>query len=257
MNVSIIGSGNVAHHLANNLFNSGHRIVQVFSRNLDHAHELANIVNAEATNQIASIFPDADFYLICVSDRAINEIADQWQFEPRLIAHTSGSIPMLALSKFKNHGVFYPLQTFTKERAINLSQIPICIEANHQEAKLLLMGLAKSISNNPIEMDSEQRKQCHLAAVFANNFVNHMYAVAQQILQDKNLPFELIKPLITETASKVQQLSPSESQTGPAVRNDLLVMEAHLHQLKSDKLEKLYSFVSSSIQDFLDVKTKK
>jgi len=257
MNVSIIGSGNVAHHLANGLYNSGHNILQVYSRNLEHAYELAKKVSAKATNQLTSIFPDADFYLICVSDSAITEIIKQLEFEPRLIAHTSGSIPMLVLSKFKNHGVFYPLQTFTKDRALSLSQIPICIETNNEEAKKQLMGLANSLSSNLVEINSEQRKQCHLAAVFANNFVNHMYALANQILQDKNLPFELLKPLITETASKVQQLSPTESQTGPAIRNDLLVMEAHLQQLKSDKLEKLYSFVSSSIQDFSDLKMKK
>lgn len=249
MVITIIGSGNVAHHLGLGLFKAGHRILQVYSRNLNPAKELAKRLKARATDNLHTLQTTADLYLICVSDKAIEEVALQIDFEPELIAHTSGSISLSALSRFKNHGVFYPLQTFSKAREVPLNNVPFCIEANTPENKTRLSMLAGTLSGKIYELDSEQRKQCHLAAVFANNFVNHLYVLAQQLLKEKNIPFDILKPLILETAQKVQQLAPGEAQTGPALRNDIQVIEAHIEQLKSDKLEKLYRFVTASITE--------
>lgn len=249
MVITIIGSGNVAHHLGLGLFKAGHRILQVYSRNLNPAKELAKKLKAQTTDNLHALQTTADLYLICVSDKAIEAVASQIDFEPKLISHTSGSIPLSALTKFKNYGVFYPLQTFSKDREIALNEVPFCIEANTTENNTRLSTLAGSLSEKIYELDSEQRKQCHLAAVFANNFVNHFYLLAQQLLLEKNIPFDILKPLILETAQKVQQLAPGEAQTGPALRNDIQVIEAHIEQLKSDKLEKLYRFVTASITE--------
>jgi predicted short-subunit dehydrogenase-like oxidoreductase (DUF2520 family) len=250
----LIGSGNVATHLGIELHQAGHRISHVFSRDINHAKDLAEKLQATPTNNLNDLDQQSDLILICIADTAINEVAELITFEPILIAHTSGSIPISALSKFKNRGVFYPLQTFTKGRFISLRNVPFCIEAESISNKKTLKDLASQISEQVIEMNSSDRKQCHLAAVFANNFTNHMYSLAEQLLYKKKIPFEILKPLILETAKKIEQMSPIDAQTGPASRNDTVVIKEHLKQLESDKLEKLYSFVSNSIRDLTESK---
>jgi len=247
--IVIIGAGNMATHLAEVFFSKGFVISQIYSRTQDNADILANKVAAQAICHISELENDADLYLISVSDNAISDLVARISFEPKLIAHTAGSIQISTLSKFKNYGVFYPLQTFTKGRVLDFKNIPICIEANNESNKKKLQDFAEKLSDNIQILSSEQRKQCHLAAVIANNFTNHFYTIAKQILDEKNIAFEIIKPLILETAKKVQELSPGEAQTGPAVRNNLQVIDEHKKQLSSPELEKLYSFVSQSIID--------
>jgi len=247
--VVIIGSGNVATHFAKSLIKGGHHISQVYSRQMQHAFELARTVSAQAIDNLKNISSKADIYLICVSDKGISEVAGQLSFVPKLIAHTSGSIGIEVLNKFPDYGVFYPLQTISKNRSVNLTESPICIEANNGNNREKLTQLAYCLSNNINYLNSEERKQCHLAAVFANNFVNHFYALACDILQKKNLDFNLLKPLILETAQKIQETEPTEAQTGPAIRNDQNVIEEHLRLLASPKLENLYRFVSMSITE--------
>lgn len=247
LKISILGAGNVATHLAISLYLKGHSIVQIFSRNILNAQTLAIKVKALAINELSNLYNDVDLILLCVSDSAISEIIKQIEFQPKLIAHTAGSVSINELNKFANYGVFYPLQTFTKNSELNIKTVPFCIEANTQENKNTLLNLASDLSDSVYEMNTEQRIQCHLAAVFANNFANHMFHVSEQLLNKNQIPFDILKPLILETANKVQYTSPSLLQTGPASRNDQMVIEKHLTLLNSPHLKKIYSFVSNSI----------
>ena len=248
--IVLIGSGNLATQLALALTEKGIRVNQIYSRNIESASELAAKVNASFTNDLSQLVSEADLYIIAVKDSAIQEILENLQLdESRLIVHTAGSIPMSILEGFTtNYGVFYPLQTFSKSRKVDFSDIPICIEANHPSNLLKLERLGKKLSCSVNQINSEERNTLHLAAVFANNFVNHFYAVGAEILHDKKLDFELLKPLIRETAEKIQSLQPTDAQTGPAKLNDRLIINAQLKMLQDKpELQKIYSFVTESI----------
>lgn len=246
-NIIILGSGNLASNLAVALFNKGYCISQVYSRSLENAKTLATQVGAKAISNINELTQAADLYIIAVSDHAIDELVEKINFDPKAIVHTAGSVHISSLNKFSKHGVLYPLQTFTKSRLLSFKQIPICIEANSRNLKQYLAQLANSLSDNIHEIDSDKRKQCHIAAVFANNFTNHLYAISELLLKEKDLTFDLLKPIITETAAKIQNISPREAQTGPAVRNNIEVINQHKKLLSVPELENLYSFVSDSI----------
>lgn len=250
MKISIVGSGNVATNLAINLKDTGHQIIQIAGTNAAGITSLAYRVNATAVNELKQIDTTVDLLLLCVSDQALESVAESLPKSNTLVAHTSGSVPIDVLNKFQNHGVFYPLQTFSKEHVTSLNQVPFCIEANHEKNEEILLNLANDLGAKYFKFNSHQRKQCHVAAVFANNFSNHMYAIAESILQKENIPFEVLRPLIQETVRKIEFLSPIDAQTGPARRNDEAVMDDHLNQLKSDKLEKIYRFVSESIASY-------
>ncbi|MNJ93142.1 Pyrroline-5-carboxylate reductase [compost metagenome] len=228
MRVSIIGSGNVATHIAKALRNANVTLLNIWSYNLENAQILANKVDAVAVAEIAQInTEDSDIVLISVKDDAIATVASQLVNYSGLIAHTSGAVTIDALSNHKNYGVFYPLQTFSKHKELDFSNVPLCLEANDTSNLDSLKHLAKLISKNFYEVDSEQRKTLHLAAVFACNFPNYLYGVAQQLLAQNHLDFDIIKPLITETANKIQTALPMEVQTGPAVRNDEQTLKKH------------------------------
>lgn len=250
MHISIIGSGNVATHLASGFVNAGHTIVQVISQNIKNAQELATKVNAKADNSVLNLSKQAQVVLLCVPDNQIERLANLLPKANYILLHTAGSISMDVLAGAAHFGVFYPLQSFSKKVPVNLAEVPFCLEANRPETLEIIKKLASELSHQIYFLNSNQRKQCHLAAVFANNFTNHMYTIAADILAEKNLPFELLQPLIFETAHKIKKTSPREAQTGPAKRNDSVVMQAHMKQLNSDKLEKLYRFVSNSIIDY-------
>ena len=250
--VVIIGAGNLATRVSLELHNKGVEILQVYSRTVTSALTLARMLGCNYVTKSEKIIPDADIYLISVSDMAVTELLTKVNFNNKLVAHTAGSIPLNELKEFsENYGVFYPLQTFSKFRDVNFSKIPFCIEANNKENEELLVELASMISKDVRVINSEQRKQLHLAAVFASNFVNHMYAVASELIQDKDLPFDILLPLITETASKVKSMTPRAAQTGPALRLDRNIMQEHLTMLNGNpKLKKLYTQVSESINDY-------
>lgn len=247
MKIFIIGSGNVATHLATALFQAQHTIVGVCSRNSQHASLLAQNVEADVFTSVAQIPTDADFYLISISDDNIDDVVMQMPKVSGVVAHTAGSIDITRLSKFEQYGVFYPLQTFTQGRPINVSVVPMCIEANTPTTYNVIENIAKSISNNVLEVSSQQRKYLHLAAVFACNFVNFMYAQAETIVAQSGLPFSIVKPLIDETADKAISIGPLLAQTGPARRADFSIMEKHKKLLDNQNLQKLYSFVSEQI----------
>ncbi|MBA4410004.1 MAG: F420-dependent NADP oxidoreductase [Bacteroidota bacterium] len=249
-NVVIIGSGNLATQLALALIEKGIRVKQVYSRSVESARLLAEKVNASFTNDLSQLIPEADLYVIAVKDSAIQEVLENLSLdENQLIVHTAGSVPMNILEGFThNYGVFYPLQTFSKSRKVDFSDIPVCIEANHPSSLLKLEKLGERISNTVNQINSDERKTLHLAAVFTNNFVNHFYAIGAEILQVKKLDFDLLKPLIRETAAKIENIHPLEAQTGPAKRNDKTIIGPHLKMLQDKpEYQKIYSFVTESI----------
>lgn len=249
-NVAFIGAGNLATQLALALSEKGISIQQVYSRSVESAQRLAQKVNADFTNDLSMVVKNADLYIIAVKDAAIEDVLKGMRLNANSrIVHTAGSIPMEILSNFTtNYGVFYPLQTFSRERKADFSVIPLCLEASNEDLLAQLYLLAQNITSSVHTISSQERKTLHLAAVFANNFVNHLYWAAAEILHQSGLDFDLLKPLIKETAEKVQTMAPTDAQTGPARRNDREVISNHLIMLESQpELQKIYSFVSESI----------
>ena len=247
LHVVILGFGNIGSNLCNALHNSSQvSVVQLFNRNLI---ELPNKIKSIPFTSDISEIKEADVYIIAIPDDAIDDFSATLPFQDKLVVHTSGSVPMQALDGKNKKGVFYPLQTFTKNNLVDFSEIPICIEAEEETDLKTLRTLGESISNKVTMISSEDRKKLHLAAVFVNNFVNHLYTISEAILEENNLDFGLLKPLIAETASKIENLSPLQAQTGPAKRNDRKTIENHLHLLKDSPYREVYQQLTKAIQD--------
>ena len=247
----LIGAGNVATNLGITLFKEGYLISQVYSPTKKSAETLAKKIKAEAITDIKKLNTNASIYNIAIKDDAIEKLAKKLKLKDQIVVHTSGTVSMNALkSVSKNYGVFYPLQTFSKDKILDLKSVPFCIEANNKSTSTTLNYFAKSISGNVQNIDSEQRKIIHLAAVFACNFSNHLYAVAENILTKNKLSLDLLKPLIKETSSKIKNDTPSKMQTGPAIRGDRKTMDAHLKLLSGKKeYKQIYQLLSKSIID--------
>lgn len=249
MKLVFIGAGNLATHLSLALQQSGQQIVQVYSRTASSASELADLLHVPFTTHTDEIVADADVYFYAVSDDALESLI-QLPIAPKAIhVHTAGSVSMAVFqSKKEKYGVFYPFQTFSKAKQLDFGKIPVFIEASHPEVEVILCALANGISNNVHQINSDQRLKLHIAAVFACNFVNHLYHVASDMLKSADLPFEVLKPLILETADKVMQLTPEEAQTGPAKRNDIGIINRHLDALsESPDLINVYQKLSDMI----------
>lgn len=248
--IVIIGSGNVGYQLAWHLHNSGHQIVQVFSRHLPSAKWIGNLMDIPCTDSYREIDQEADIYLVTVKDDAIGEVASQLKLNDQVIAHTSGSVPGSVLKDVsKNFGIFYPLQTLSRNVSVDFSVIPICVDASNAHTLAILRDLASSLSSKIIEVNDEQRFAIHVAAVFANNFTNHLFSISQMILERSGLSFEIFKPLISETVRKIQNHDPLNVQTGPAVRRDHKTIENHLEYLKHDgRFAEIYKMLSDDIQ---------
>lgn len=249
-NVVLIGAGRVAHHLAKAINNSGRKIVQVYSRRIAHAEELASAYKAAATDEITNPDASADIYIIAISDDAIAEVAGQLAVANKMVVHTSGSMPMDVLqTASSNYGVLYPLQSFAFNQEMDFSQVPLCIEAADPDAKENLMQLARSLSRDVRQIDSDTRMQIHIAAVFANNFTNFMYLMAQEILADGKVDFDILMPLIEETTRKLQHQHPHNAQTGPARRADNGIIRKHLEELGNHpEKQEIYKLLSRIIQ---------
>lgn len=248
-NIILIGAGNVATQLGLSLYAAGYQISQVYSPTKSSSTTLAKKLKAESITDLKKLNTEAAIYIIAVKDDAIESVAKQLKLKDKIVAHTSGSISINALKGVsKNHGVFYPLQTFTKNKKVNFKNVPLCIEGNNKATSTTLLYFAKSLSPNAKLISSEQRKTIHLAAVFACNFSNHMYAIAENILKKNKLSLDLLKPLIEETALKIKDNSPTKVQTGPAIRGDKKVMEEHLKMLNGNNKE-IYKIVSNHISE--------
>jgi len=245
----VIGAGKVATLLAQHLYSAGHEISGVWSRDGEHALGLAVTLGAEGIPDPGGVPGDADFYLVAVSDGAIPEVASRFRGYPGTWVHTAGAVPMETLAgAFGRYGVLYPLQTFTKGREPSLRETPILVEGSDKQVCSQISSLASSISGNVIEADSADRLVVHLAAVFANNFSNHMVTVAGRILKERGYEPSLLDPILRETFQKIMEMGPERAQTGPAARGDLATMEKHLQLLKKHPgWEKMYTFISHDI----------
>ena len=244
-NIILLGSGNVATHLGIALKNSNYTIVQVYSKSIENAKVLANKLNAQFTNNLSKL-KSTDLIIVCINDDAILSVLSQ--IKNTAIVHTSGSIGLdVFKQKFTNYGVFYPLQTFNKEIDINISEIPFCIEGNSLEFEKQLIKIAKALSNNVVKMNSQQRKQLHIAAVFACNFSNHMYSIADDLLAKKNIDFKILLPLIRKTNANLENYRPKEVQTGPAKRKDTAIIQEHIATIKENEIKELYHRISDNI----------
>ena len=242
--VIIIGGGNVAFHLTQHLLKSKSvQVVQVYNRSIEKIQYLKN--STSITNQLNQL-KEADVYIISVSDNAIATLSKQLQLKEKLVVHTSGSVALNNLKSNANKGVFYPLQTFSKERKASFTQIPICIEAERKEDLALLQTLAKAVSNTCYTLNSQQRKSLHVAAVFVNNFVNHLYHIGHEICTENKVPFQILQPLIEETAAKIVNLTPFNAQTGPAKRNDTITIDKHVEMLQPNQKE-IYTLLTKHI----------
>lgn len=254
--IVFIGAGNLATNLAKALYAKGFRIVQIYSRTEESARTLAQEVEAAYTTDLATVAADAQLYVVSLTDAAFVQLL------PEIVAgkahalwvHTAGSIPMeVWAGRVERYGVFYPMQTFSKQRAVDFRSIPVFVESNSEEDTRMLKEIASVLSGKVYEATSEQRKSLHLAAVFTCNFTNHMYALAAELLKKYRLPFEVMLPLIDETARKVHELEPRMAQTGPAVRYDTNVIGRHLQMLADEpEMQQLYRLISESIHRLND-----
>lgn len=245
--ITIIGSGNVAQHLIKAFTKSELiEIVQVFSRKKE---ALSSIIDYDKIVNDFEELIEADLYIIAVSDKAISEVSSQLPFQNRIVVHTSGAASLDVLDPKNRKGVFYPLQTFSKKKEIDFSTIPMCLEAENTFDFRVLETIAKTISNAVYPINSDQRKALHVAAVFVNNFSNHLYQLGQDICNEHQVPFEVLKPLIQETAEKIKTLDPIDAQTGPAKRKDSNTIEAHLEYLTNENQKNIYKILTQSIQN--------
>lgn len=250
--ISFIGAGNLAWHLATALDNSGYAVKEVFSQNPKHAEDLTDrLYQAEVKATLDFSTSDSRIFIVAVSDNAIKQVAQEIIVpDQALLVHTSGSVPIdeLSYAAAAASGVFYPLQTFTKNRKADFKGLPIFVEANDSDAEELLFEMGRALGGNIQKMDSEQRAKLHLAAVFVSNFTNHMLTIASQLTEQNEIQFDWLKPLIRETIEKSLSLGPLQAQTGPAKRGDLEILDKHLEQLKDDeKLTEIYRLISQHI----------
>ncbi len=242
--VTLIGKGNVSKHLQRAFLAT--KEVMLFQVLGSRKKELDTALKNKA---IQNKINASDICIIAVSDHAIKSVSQSFTQFNTFLVHTSGSVSINDLPKSLNTGVFYPLQTFSKDRLVAFKTIPICIEAKEKKDTELLHKLARTISDEVHEISSEKRKALHLAAVLVNNFSNHLYQIGHDLCEDNQVPFELLKPLIKETALKMESLSPEEAQTGPAKRNDQNTINAHLKQLKDTNHKEIYRLLTLSIQN--------
>lgn len=271
MKIVLIGAGNLATHLGKALHAAGHDMLQVFSRTMQSAETLASLLDAEPLTDIAQVRDDADVYIFSVKDSALVQLvaqlcrheadglgedgavnalckAKKGELE-RVFLHTAGSMPMSVFKGMAQHyGVLYPMQTFSKQREVDFSIIPCFVEANDEFAQKQIEGMAREISGRVYQLSSEDRKYLHLSAVFACNFANHCYAISQELLEEHGIPFDVMLPLINETAAKVHEMKPKDAQTGPAVRYDENVIGKQSKLLENHPhFKQVYDSMSKSI----------
>ncbi|MDR1200498.1 MAG: DUF2520 domain-containing protein [Tannerellaceae bacterium] len=248
MKIVFIGAGNLATCMSLEMQRVGMTVAQIYSRSRDSAESLAKKLNCQWTIHTNEILPDANLYIFSLKDTALPDVIAQMKPNDGMWVHTAGSIPMQIFEGHaRRYGVFYPLQTFSKKKRVKLDQTPIFLEVNNPDDMKMLKKVAIALSGNAQELDSEKRKYIHLAAVFACNFTNHMYLLASKILEEQGVSYDLLLPLITETAWKLSEISPDEAQTGPAVRFDREIMEKQIAMLSDPSMQTIYRLISQNI----------
>ncbi|MBD0260116.1 MAG: DUF2520 domain-containing protein [Cytophagales bacterium] len=250
--VSLIGTGNVAWHLSQALEKAGHQVREIYGRNPEHAERVAEkLYDAQVVTSLDFSESESTVFLLCVSDDAIGRVADQIILpdEDAILCHTSGTQPLDLLAGRSYAGVFYPLQTFTRNHRLDLATVPFCIEATNELTRQVLVGIAQTISRTVYLVDAQERKMLHVGAVFACNFTNHLLALSKHLLAQEGLEFSLLKPLIRETFEKALEVAdPATVQTGPAIREDYQVIHAHLDYLqRTPHWQALYKLITDSI----------
>ena len=248
INLVLLGSGNVATHLYR-AFSASEKVkvMQVYN------HSTNGLTAFEGKTPVTTSLEElaeADVYLLALKDDVIAGVAQKLESKKGLVAHTSGAVSLSAIEGCPRPGVFYPLQTFSRDKKVNYSEIPFCLEAKNPDDLALLKTMAGEISGKAYEISSAQRKKLHLSAVFVCNFVNHLYTIGESICEENKIPFEILQPLIQETANKVRTSSPSEVQTGPAIRYDESTIQAHLELLKDRDNKEIYQTLTKAIQNF-------
>lgn len=254
MNITFIGAGNLAWHLAPAFDNAGFPVKEVFSRNIDNAQALIEkLYDARATVSPDFSFSSSKIFIIAIADDAVREVVSSLVLPPRcILVHTSGSLPLsaLAYAGVTTTGVFYPLQTFSRNRRVNFQDVPVFVESEDPETVSVLKKLGAAITKKVYTISSADRKAIHVAAVFASNFTNHMLTLAKEIMSENHLDFEYLKPLIAETVTKALTLGPESSQTGPARRGDLEILDRHMEFLGNDEeVAEIYRVISQHIVD--------
>lgn len=250
MKIVIIGSGNVAYHLAKAFTENKIPIHQIFGRNQVALEEISIELNIPYSTDVLA---EADLYIISVKDDAIAEVSAMIKNKNALVAHTSGSTSKNILVGEYRKSSFYPLQTFSKNKKLDYKEIPFFIDAETESDKNILLTLAKKISKNSMFVDDEKRKYIHLTAVFSCNFVNHLFARAKEIADNQEIPFEYFLPLIDETVDKIHHLDPKKAQTGPAIRNDKKILELHEQLLENEEHKKIYKVLNQSIKKMYEL----
>ena len=272
MQIVFLGSGNLATNLSLALKAAGEDIIQIFSRTKENAQALADKLHCDSCTSISDIRTDADVYIFSVKDDALPSLIEQLavKFSSSLsteesggrvpiFLHTAGSVPMSVFpSNIQtpprglgglSYGVLYPMQTFSKDRAVNFREIPCFIEASDNATLGIIKDMASKISDNVVEYSSDKRKKLHLAAVFACNMTNHCYRLAEKVLEEEGIDFSLYQPLIQETANKVRELSPRKAQTGPMVRYDRNIMDAQIDLINDERTRQIYRLMADSIHE--------
>lgn len=250
--VVLFGAGNVGTHFYKAMKKAtGIEVVQWFNRSLSALGAASG--NTLCTNTLEDIEP-ANLYLIAVADDAIANLSKRLHKSNALVVHTAGSIPVTILKDHPQHGVLYPLQTLSKNKHIDFSHVPLCIEANTNAGEHLLTQICMALGAPAFAVNSTQRQALHVSAVFVNNFTNHLFALAEQLCKKHQVDFEVLKPLIYETARKVQKMDPSSAQTGPALRNDQTTLANHLALLQEKRFTDIYQLLTKSIQKEYDQK---
>ena len=251
MKITILGSGNVGTHLAKALYAAGYQILQIWSREYDHAENLANQVYAEPIDRLKLLYPTADIYILAVADDALFDLALDLKLRDAIVLHTAGSVSLKVLSPIsRKHGVIWSPQTFIRDVAMDYSTLPFCIEGSSPEVTKQIQQLLLPVSQHIYNIDTQQRQWLHLAAVMTNNFGNAINALAQDLLLKHNIPFEILHPIIEMTAEKLKHGNLWQQQTGPARRQDQKTIDRHRSMLvDDDKLMKLYELLTEIIQE--------
>jgi predicted short-subunit dehydrogenase-like oxidoreductase (DUF2520 family) len=247
--IVLLGAGRLATHLGRAFFNHGMTVVQVYNRTPETGKRLAGRMGATFTSDIHEIKPDADLYLLAVSDSILESLAISFRLNGKLVVHTSGTMAMDVLAPISSDiGVFYPVQTFSQHRRIDFRKVPVCVEGNSPGAEQALADLAKQLTQSVCFLSSEKRRLLHLAAVYASNFTNFLYAVSEDLILAHDIPFDLLKPLISQTSRNVRHGNLMQFQTGPAMRGDGKVLEQHRELLSAypDYLE-IYDLITKNI----------
>ena len=250
MKIAILGSGNVAYHLAKMFKEKNIPISQIFGRNEKDLQEISEQFEIPfSTTELV----DAELYFIAVNDDAVAAISKNIKNQNSLVAHTSGSLPKEILEGNYRKASFYPLQTFSKSKMLQYSEIPFFVEAENEADSQILENLALKISEKVMKSDYEKRKYIHLTAVFACNFVNHLFARAKEISDSQQIPFHYFLPLIKETTSKIEKIEPKLAQTGPAIRNDEKILQLHEALITEEEHLKIYQVMNESIKKMYEL----